>query len=114
MQGKGNIRINRRAHNQWLDDILHDVLYIPELRTNLFSIGKAADRGIITIYRKNICQMIADNNDGEILLTGIRTGSSLYKLQMKAMIEDDESTHAYHISTGVSKPQGCLLCRDGG
>ena len=99
VQGKGNIKIRRRAHNQWLDGMLHNVLYIPELRTNLFSIGRAADRGIITIYRKNVCQMIADNGDGEILLTGIRIGSSLYKLQMKAIIQDKTTTQAYHVST---------------
>ena len=104
VQGKGNIRIRRRAHNQWLDGILQNVLYIPELRTNLFSIGRAADRGIITIYRKNVCQMIADNGDGEILLTGIRTGSSLYKLQMKAVIQDKPTTQAYHISTEEPEP----------
>lgn len=56
VQGKGDIKIKRRAHDQWLDGFLHDVLYIPDLRTNLFSIGRAADKGVITIYRKNKCQ----------------------------------------------------------
>lgn len=50
--GKGDIKIKRRAHDKWLDGTLHDVLYIPELRTNLFSVGRATDRGVVTIYRK--------------------------------------------------------------
>ena len=50
--GKGDIRIKRRANDKWLDGTLHDVQYILELRTNLFSVGRAADRGVITIYRK--------------------------------------------------------------
>ena len=106
VQGKGDVRIKRRAHNQWLDGILHNVLYIPELRTNLFSIGRAADRGIITIYRKNVCQMIVDNGNGDIILTGIRTGSSLYKLQMKTIITDAEPTYAYQISTDATQSAG--------
>lgn len=69
VQGKGDIKINRRAQDQWLDGFLHDVLYIPDPITNLFSIGIAADRGVTTIYRKNKCQMIGDNGDGDILLT---------------------------------------------
>ena len=77
VMGKRDIKIKRRAHDQWLDGTLHNVLYIPDLRTNLFSIGRAADRGIVTIYRKNTCQMIADNGNGDIVLTGIRNGSSL-------------------------------------
>lgn len=51
---------------------------------------------------KYICQIIDDNGNGDILLTGIRTGSSLYKLQMKALIQDDESSCAYQISTEKS------------
>ena len=78
--GKRDIKIKRRAHDEWLDGTLHDVLYIPDLRTNIFSIGRAADRGVVTIYRKNTCQIIGDNGNGDILLTGIRTGNSLYKL----------------------------------
>ena len=103
VMGKGDIKIKRRAHDQWLDGTLHNVLYIPDLRTNLFSIGRAADRGIVTIYRKNTCQMIADNGNGDIVLTGIRTGSSLYKLQMKAKIPSDETSHAYTTSTSKSQ-----------
>lgn len=34
--GKGDIKIKRRVHDTWLDGTLHDVLYIPDLRTNLF------------------------------------------------------------------------------
>jgi hypothetical protein len=68
--GKGDMKIKRRAHDKWLNDTLHDVLYIPDLRTHLFSIGRAADRGVVIIYRKNTCQMIGDNGDGDILLTG--------------------------------------------
>ena len=103
VQGKGDIKIKRRAHDKWLDGTLHDVLYIPELRTNLFSVGRAADRGVITIYRKNSCQMVGDNGDGDILLTGVRTGTSLYKLQMKAVITQEEQSCAYTISNAASE-----------
>ena len=43
--------------------------------------------------------MIGDNGDGDILLTRI---CSLYKLQMKAIIKDDESSYAYQVSTRAS------------
>lgn len=101
--GKGDIKIKRRAHDQWLDGTLHDVLYIPDLRINLFSIGRAADIGVVTIYRKNTCQMIGDNGNGDILLTGVRTGSFLYKLQMKAIIMDENASCAYQVSTRASE-----------
>lgn len=55
--------------------------------------------------------MIGDNGDGDILLTGIRTGSNLYKLQIKAIIPGNEVSYAYQVSnaastsdTAISKP----------
>ena len=102
VMGKGDIKIKRRAHDQWLDDTLHDVLYIPDLRTNLFYIGRAANRGVVSIYRKNTCQMIGENGEGDILLTGIRTGTNLYKLQMKAIIAKEEQSCAYQVTSTTS------------
>ena len=102
VQGKGDIKIKRRVHDKWLDGTLHDVLYIPDLRTNLFSIGRAADRGVVTIYRKNTCQMIGDNGEGDILLTGVRTGSSLYKLHLTALVADNKESCAYRVTTRAS------------
>ena len=99
MLGKGDIKIKRRAHDKWLDGTLHDVPYIPDLRTNLFSVGRVADKRMVTIYRKNTCQMIGDNGERDILLTGIHTGTSLYKLQVKAVITSEENSCAYQVTT---------------
>lgn len=49
--------IKRFVNGKWLDGSLHGVLHIPELRTNLFIIGKAADQGFVTIYHKDKCEM---------------------------------------------------------
>ena len=57
---------------------------------------------MVTIYRKNTCQMIGDNGNGDILLTWIRTCSSLYKLQMKAKLMDEEISCAYTDSNNKS------------
>ena len=106
VQGKGDIKIKRRTHDQWLDGTLHDVLYSPDLITNLLSIGRAADKGIVTIYRKNTCQLIGDNGEGDILLIGIRTGCSLYRLQMKALVADEKDSCAYRVATRASVSNG--------
>lgn len=99
---RGDIIITRRAHDQWLDGTLHDVLYI-DIRINPFPIERAANRGVITISRKNICQMIGDNRNGDKILTGIRTRSSLYKLQMKAIVMDKDASCTYQVSTRASE-----------
>ena len=102
--GKKNIKIKRQAHDKWLVGIFHDVLYISDLRTNLFSVGKASDRGVVTIYKKNTRQMIGDNGDGDILLTWIHTGINLYKLQLKVVIiTNEKNSCAYKVSNTISE-----------
>src|SRR5262249_37242136 len=44
--GRGNINIRTFADGIWHDATIYDVLYVPNLGGNLFSVGIAADRGI--------------------------------------------------------------------
>ena len=95
--GKGDIKVKKKAHDQWLDGTLHDVLYILDLKNNLFSIGRATNKGVITIYKKNTCQMIGDNGNGDIILTGIQTKRCSYKLQMNAIVMDEVASCTYQV-----------------
>ena len=47
--------------------------------------------------------MVGDNSDGDVLLTGIRPRTSLYKLQMKAVITQEKHSCAYKISNTASE-----------
>jgi hypothetical protein len=46
-----NIPILQLVHGIWKHGILKKVLYIPKLRTNLFSIGQATNIGIFPTYK---------------------------------------------------------------
>lgn len=48
VHGRGSIPILQLVHGIWKHGILKKVLYIPKLRTNLFSIGQATNIGIFT------------------------------------------------------------------
>ena len=51
VHGHGEIKIRSRVNGVWHNGKIQDVLYVPNLGVNLFSIGAAADRGI-TITKK--------------------------------------------------------------
>lgn len=74
--------IKRFVNGKWLDGSLHGVLHIPELRTKLFSIGKATDKGVVTTYHKDKCEMVIHEGKGDLLLTGSRRGKGLNKLNI--------------------------------
>jgi hypothetical protein len=54
-KGKGNIKILSFANNKWNNNYLLDVLYVPELKYNLFSCCTALDKGLTLSLDKNKC-----------------------------------------------------------
>ena len=57
---------------------LNDTLYVPDLHTNLVSIGKITDKGHNVLFSKTKAEVI--NHDGEVLLTAERE-NDLYFLR---------------------------------
>lgn len=75
-EGKGTIRMN--LFNQATTGILTDVLYVPEVSKNLFSVGKAIERGLsleinqdtATFYNKNRPVMTASKRGNLYYING--------------------------------------------
>ena len=84
VEGIGKVQIERWVDGQWCSGCLEGVLYVPKLRANLFSIGAAADRGVVTIYKRDGCSLIDDDGKGKEVVTGYRSGK-LYKLNIRAI-----------------------------
>lgn len=96
VEGIGDIPIEINIRNQWERGVLTDVLYVPTLQRNLFSVSLAACKNVDTLYTKNGCQMLAD---GVVLMEGSLEGM-LYKLHIRAL---PSLTHANVIkSIGTS------------
>lgn len=70
VRGVGKIHIERWIDEQWHLGYLQEVLYVPKLQTNLYSIGAAADRGVVTIYEKDGCTLIDEDGWGQKSLRG--------------------------------------------
>ena len=52
VKGRGDIKIQVKIGDDVHYGVLWDVLYVPGIGVNLFSIGKATDRGITAIFEK--------------------------------------------------------------
>ena len=81
VEGFGDIAIEIFIRNQWERGVLTDVLFVPTLHRNLFSVSSAALKNINTLYTNTGCQMLAD---GIVLMEGSLEGM-LYKLHIKAI-----------------------------
>lgn len=68
--GKGNINIDMFNRNDWIRNHLVDVLYVPKLKYNLFSVDAALDKGLEMQSTNIACK----TKDGRVIATGVRKG----------------------------------------
>ena len=52
-KGKGTISINMKGSGKQI----HDVLYVPDLEENLFSVGQLMENGYSLVFRDNYCKI---------------------------------------------------------
>ena len=83
--GIGSIPITSFVHGNKISGVLQEVLYIPKLGTNFFSIGIANEAGIDVHFFKNTA--IFTKNEA-VIMTGKRVGKSLYHLKIIATNAD--------------------------
>ena len=67
---------------------LHNVLFVPELQYNLFSVAKAADLGKKVVFGKTGCDII-DSKTKEVIGSAIKVGK-LYHLRCASSEEEQE------------------------
>ena len=81
VQGVGDINITRTVDGIAKEGVLKKVLYIPDLRRNLFSIGLASKAGLSFQTHGDKCALYHNLGKGPKVMEGIQVGT-LYKLSI--------------------------------
>jgi hypothetical protein len=98
--GIGTVSIVSHLHGKTQLGEFKDVLYVPKLGTNLFSIGAATDTGIDANFSKDTVVFLKNNLE---IMHGQRIGKSLYHLKVIAKNSNPESTSTC-IATSEKSP----------
>lgn len=77
VKGVGNVVVYAWNNCKYIKTILSNVLYIPDLKFNLFSAGYVLDKGMRLVSNSNVCEFI--NKHGEVRATANRS-CKLYKM----------------------------------
>lgn len=88
--GKGNVTILAHDGKEWVEKYLKYVLYIPQLKFNLFSLGASLDKGLTQDATKDKCLL---KLNGSIQAVGDRL-DNLYKMRFKLVEPDGNSGSA--------------------
>ena len=83
MRGCGNIKINRVLNGKLSTGELYNVLYVPNLRQNLFSLGFILEKHISFVTLPGTCEFQTTN--GKKVLEGIQV-KKLYQLSFTMTI----------------------------
>ena len=86
--GRGTVRMMNKVEQDGktveLRGILREVLYVPQLPTNLFSVSKAATRGLTVTFDGKACTIKRSSGDRATVALGVKE-HNLYKLQCKVL-----------------------------
>lgn len=93
VHGKGTVMIKKYLNGQWEQSVLTEVLYVPDLRRNLFSEGAATRKGYV-INKKNRDAIILKENS--VVMTASLKHNNLYELNVKTISQ--ESCNLVHTS----------------
>lgn len=97
IKGIGNISIVCGEGKTAMYGKLHGVLYMPDLATNLFSIGAAGEKGNKTSFDQNSC-VVTRGSDGQVLVKGTKE-KGMYVLSMRARAAKHHALAAKDVMT---------------
>jgi hypothetical protein len=89
VRGRGNIRIETTVDGITRSGLIKDALYVPDLGTNLFSIGTATENGA-EIHFNN--QQVYFSRHGITFMVGQRAGRGLYHLNITVVPKERSLT----------------------
>ena len=73
--------IDRLVNGKWCTARIEDVLYVPKLRKNLFSVGICTSKGFEVVFKG---QSVIINRDGEVFGVGVKQDNRIYRILFRA------------------------------
>lgn len=86
--GIGKVEVLCENGQKGLTAILEDVLLVPQLATNLLSIGRVVDKGISTVFKGD---KVTFSKDNKTIATGNKLQNRLYIMNIAAVKEENPS-----------------------
>ncbi|CAB0029885.1 unnamed protein product, partial [Trichogramma brassicae] len=89
--GEGTVVINRFLNGEWHEALIENVLYVPKLKKNLFSIGQITSKG----YEVNFTDAYVKlKKNDTVVAVGIMQTNCIYRLLFKTVIQEQAEVNA--------------------
>jgi hypothetical protein len=104
--GKGDIRIKSQVNGEWRNNIIYDVLFVPKLGANLFSVRAATKRGVKVVFDND---GVSITYNSSVVATGTSNGTNLYLLDFEPVNHINEDTSVVNPISLLSKTNAASI-----
>jgi hypothetical protein len=108
--GTGRIRVCMHAGGKWITSVLQDVLYVPELSTNLLSVSHLARCGAKVHFVGKTCR-VYDKTKTLILEGQLRNDLYIMRMHVDGPVTAKVATTVPHPKNGTEPPACALTMR---
>lgn len=84
IRGIGSIKVLSHVYGTWLSGAMNEVISVPGLSTNLYSVGAAIERGMEATFDKQGCRILR-SKDRSILGVGKNVSDKIYQMALNEM-----------------------------
>jgi len=81
--GQGTALIERLIDGVWHEARIENVLYVPKIRKNLFSIGEYTEKGFKAVFEKKWTKV---QDDGEIVAIGVKQTNKIFRMFFRTQV----------------------------
>jgi len=99
--GCGRVNVEMCVDEKWTKSFLSDVLYVPDLGINLFSLIVAEMKGY-RVCTENSQVRLVHIQDDVVVAVGVRHGKSPYKMNMNVVRPDCDCEAVAHLTSVVN------------
>lgn len=75
--GKGTVTVNKEVNGKWSEARLENVLYVPAIKKNLFSVGACTSKRITVSFKEDKVMLVRDNVP---VAEGVKQENNIYRL----------------------------------
>lgn len=80
VHGTGTVRIQKLVDSKWYPSVIEDMLFVPDIRKNLFSVGVCTSKGFNVTFRG---QSVSISKEDVVIAQGMRQENGVFRMFFK-------------------------------
>lgn len=90
--GEGSVNVERLVNGKWSSAQIQDVLYVPDLGKNLYSVGLCTSKGLEVQFKGLSVNIL---RQGEVIVTGLKQNNLIYRLFIRTSQAEKHVANAW-------------------